>query len=188
MTKTAFAAIRIGVLALAVPLLVTACGEANPQYNYPERATARRAGSPSSYYSKPGEEQSIFGGLNLFGGKSRDDAADSGGGAGIGVNSFLWRATLDTLSFMPLTSADPFGGVIITDWYQPPESPGERFKITVYILDKALRADGVRASVFKQREYNGGWIDAAVDPSTATDIENKILTRAREIRVASNPQ
>ncbi len=111
---------------------------------------------------------------------------EGGGGAGIGVNSFLWRATLDTVSFMPLASADPFGGVIISDWYSPAETPNERFKVNVFILGRELRADGVRCSVFRQRkDANGGWIDASVDGNTGTDIENAILTRARQIRIAT---
>ena len=113
------------------------------------------------------------------------DKKDSQGGSGIGVNGFLWRASLDTISFMPLISADPFGGVIITDWYAPPESQDERFKITVYILGRDLRADGVRASVFRQlRVAGGGWIDAAVEKRTQIEIEDAILTRARQLRVA----
>jgi hypothetical protein len=113
------------------------------------------------------------------------DKKDSQGGSGIGVNGFLWRASLDTISFMPLISADPFGGVIITDWYAPPESRDERFKITVYILGRDLRADGVRASVFRQlRVAGGGWIDAAVEKRTQIEIEDAILTRARQLRVA----
>ncbi len=120
--------------------------------------------------------------IYLFGGP--DEKAPEGG-SGIGVNSFLWRASLDTTSFMPLLSADPFGGVIITDWYAPPESPGERVKITVYILGRDLRADGVRASVFRQRrDENGDWVDAAVEKQTQIDLENAILTRARQLRVA----
>ncbi len=121
-------------------------------------------------------------GIFLFGGP--DDKAPDGG-SGIGVNSFLWRASLDTMSFMPLVSADPFGGVIITDWYAPPESPGERFKITVYILGRDLRADGVRASVFRQlRDESGNWIDATVVKRTQIELEDAILTRARQLRVA----
>ncbi len=86
---------------------------------------------------------------------------------------------------MPLISADPFGGVIITDWYAPPESQDERFKITVYILGRDLRADGVRASVFRQlRDGGGGWIDATVEKRTQIEIEDAILTRARQLRVA----
>jgi hypothetical protein len=107
-------------------------------------------------------------------------------GAGIGVNSYLWRASLDTLSFMPLASADPFGGTIISDWYAPPETPDERFKTTVYILDKRLRADALRVSVFRQtRGKDGSWNDASVDPTTAGKVENAILTRARQLRLAS---
>ena len=120
--------------------------------------------------------------IYLYGGP---DERDSGSGSGIGVNSFLWRASLDTISFMPLVSADPFGGVIITDWYAPPEAPGERFKITVYILGRDLRADGVRASVFRQRrDESSNWIDATIEKQTQTELEDAILTRARQLRVA----
>jgi hypothetical protein len=129
-------------------------------------------------------------GLVLAGGCGTGDTASTNGAKGapalgVGVNSFLWRAALDTISFMPLSSADPFGGVIITDWYTPPESTEERFKMTIYILDRQLRADGVRVAVFKQRRARGGWADVAVDPRTAADLENQILTRARTIRLQS---
>jgi len=117
------------------------------------------------------------------------DQPSSGGTNGVGVNSFLWRASLDTVHFMPLVSADPFGGVIITDWYSPPDSPSERFKINIYILGRELRADGVRASVFHQKRDNGGqWIEATVDGNTSTDVENAILTRARELRLSAAQQ
>ena len=110
-----------------------------------------------------------------------------GGGSGISVNSFLWRASLDTLSFMPLASADPFGGVIITDWFAPPETGGqERFKLTVFILDQQLRADGIKVSVFRQeRQGPGEWLDAVSNTGTATDLENAILTRARQMWLAA---
>ena len=125
------------------------------------------------------------GGIYLFGGPSKGQ--NSPGSGGIAVNSYLWRATLDSISFMPLASADPFGGVIITDWYAPPETPNERFKITIYVLDRDLRADGVRAAVFKQRrDVTGNWVDAQVDPKTDSDLENAILTRARQLRLASS--
>ena len=106
--------------------------------------------------------------------------------AGIGVNSYLWRATLDTLSFMPLASADPDGGVVITEWYANPEKPDERFKCTVYILDTRLRADGLSVTVFKQvKDASGAWADAPASDQTSTDIENSILTRARQLRLAN---
>lgn len=108
-----------------------------------------------------------------------------GSGSGIAVNSYLWRASLDTMSFMPLSSADPFGGVIITDWYTPPESPNERVKVNIYILDRQLRADGLRISVFRQARDGGLWQQASVDPKTIRGIENAILRRARELRIAN---
>ncbi|HVZ92712.1 MAG TPA: DUF3576 domain-containing protein [Rhizomicrobium sp.] len=125
-------------------------------------------------------------------GSSDDTDADvgttaiSGGPARtVGVNSYLWHATLDTLSFMPLASADPFGGVVITDWYSAPSDPNERTKVTVYILDRRLRADGIKIAVFRQTRSNEGWVDAQVNPDTATKLEDAILTRARELRLAS---
>ena len=123
--------------------------------------------------------------LTNLGGNRSSEGQGSGGG-GIGVNVFLWRGSLETLSFMPLTSADPFGGLIITDWYQPVETPNERVKVSVLILDTVLRADGVKVSVFRQsRDPRGAWLDASVDPSTAVELENRILTRARELRITS---
>lgn len=101
------------------------------------------------------------------------------------VNAFLWRAALDTVTFMPLVQADPYGGVILTDWYSPPATPSERFKINLYILDAALRADGVRATIFRQELKNGVWIDAAVTAETGTQLEDTILTRARQLRQQS---
>jgi hypothetical protein len=128
------------------------------------------------------------GGINpfkMFGG--------GGGGAkapsdqpSIGVNGYLWRASLDTLAFMPLASADPYGGVIITDWYVNPERPEERFKCTVYILDSRLRADGLNVAVFKQtKDGAGGWVDSPTAGQTETDIENAILTKARQLRLSN---
>lgn len=114
---------------------------------------------------------------------SRGDEAERPEAA-IAVNGFLWRATLDTLNFMPLETADPYGGLVITDWYAAPEAPNERFKATVYLLDSRLRADGLNVVVFKQvKDAAGGWVDAEPSAQTAVDLENAILTRARELRL-----
>jgi hypothetical protein len=103
----------------------------------------------------------------------------------LGVNSYLWHATLDTLAFMPLASADPFGGVVITDWYVAPNAPDERLKVTIYIMDRALRADGLKVVVFRQTRVNGNWGDAQPSADTAHKLEDAILTRARELRLAT---
>ena len=122
----------------------------------------------------------------LGGGSGPKQVNNPDSAVSIGVNGYLWRATLDTLSFMPLASADPYGGVVITDWYINPEKPDERFKCTVYILDARLRADGLNVAVFKQNKNAGGdWIDAPSTSQTETDIENSILTRARQLRLSN---
>ena len=167
------------LILLAAALLVSGCGL---ETSYEERGeTAGQRGQRGSY----GEtRESIFGpgGISLLGGK---DEKPVPGGSPIAVNSYLWRASLDTISFMPLTSADPFGGVIITDWYSPSEVRDERFKVNIYILGRDLRADGVRAAVFRQRQDPfDGWVDADVNEDTATDLENAILTRARQLRIS----
>jgi hypothetical protein len=120
------------------------------------------------------------------GGRGGHDTDRSSAVGGIGVNSYLWRATLDTLAFMPLASADPYGGVVITDWYVNPEKPDERFKCTVYILDSRLRADGLNVTVFKEVSNGaGGWVSSPTAGQTSTDIENSILTRARQLRLSN---
>ncbi len=113
------------------------------------------------------------------GGTPKETAAQT---SGVGVNAYLWRGALDTLSFFPLVSADPFAGVIVTNWWQPPSSAEERFKATAYILGRQLRADGVRITIFRQVLQNGQWVDAPVGRSLTGDLENKVLTRARELR------
>jgi hypothetical protein len=103
----------------------------------------------------------------------------------IGVNSYLWRAAVDTVSFAPLLQADANGGVIITDWYSNPKAPGERVKLTVSILDRDLRADGLRVAASRQINQSGAWVDAPVSASTVQKLEDIILTRARDLRRAS---
>lgn len=161
--------------------VLAACGQTQAVYPDKERGdTVPRMSNE--------KREGIFGDEGLFGlnKKSKDGQGNNGGAVGIGVNSFLWRASLDTLGFMPIASADPFGGTILTDWYQMPETPTERFKLNVFIIDRALRADGVKVSVFKQtRGAEGQWVDAKVDPKMGADMENAILTRARQLRIVS---
>jgi hypothetical protein len=174
MTRTRVAGLIAGLAGLGLGIVLTACDSA--QNVFPEKAKGESAPRMSNE-----KRETVFGPEGMFG-KSKPE----GEGVGIGVNAFLWRASLDTIAFMPITSADAFGGTIITDWYQMPETPNERFKVNVFILDRTLRADGVKVSLFKQmRDASGGWADVRVDPRLGTDLENSILTRARQLRVVS---
>jgi hypothetical protein len=171
---------RIGqfVAVSAMIGFLAACSDLKVEDNYPVLVP----GTDNQY--KPRDQvsnQGIFGedGIFSFGGSKKTDQ----GGGGIGVNALLWAASLDTISFMPVTSADPFGGVILTDWFSPSETPNERFKINIFIAGRELRADGVKVAVFRQRlEPGGNWTDSPVEPRTPTNVENAILTRARQIR------
>jgi len=100
----------------------------------------------------------------------------------IGVNSYLWRASLDALAFMPLVQADSAGGVIVTDWYINPSNPGERVKVSVAILDQDLRADALRVAASRQVSQGGNWVDAPVQAATVQKLEDIILTKARDLR------
>ncbi|MEA2771160.1 MAG: hypothetical protein QOD93_4122 [Acetobacteraceae bacterium] len=166
---------------------VAACSSNNLKPNpTPPNYEGMGSGSPGDITTTRlgGEDSGTIFGI----GKTNKDSGPGGGGpgsgngSGIGVNAFLWRGALDTIAFMPLSSADPFGGVIITDWYTPPGTSGERFKATIYVLSRDLRSDGVRVNIFRQVLQNGQWIDATVAESTVADIENKVLARARRMR------
>ena len=162
-----FAVMTLGMLALG------ACTDITPAPDY-------NPGSGSESDTSP-DRETIFGkgGIKLF----NDDGNQNNSGSALGVNSFLWRATLDTISFMPVSTADPFGGVILTDWHSTKEAPNERFKLNIYILGRTLRADGIRVAVFSQtKDANGQWRDTSVPADTGTKIEDAILTRARQLR------
>jgi len=159
MTKTVKAVLAVGVATLTLSL--GGC------LGFGQKSDTTLTDAPRS---------GLFG---LGGGKSTGQAD-----AGIGVNAYLWRASLDTIAFMPLASADPWGGTIITEWYANPEKPDERFKATVYILDTRLRADALNVSLYKQVNTGGQWVDATVTAQTQIDIENAILTRARQLRLS----
>lgn len=160
-------------MALVAVLGLGACGTEAVQ-EYPT--------DPSKRNHAKGGFFSDEGGITLFDSERKRNEESDGAGAGIGVNAYLWRATLDTISFMPVASADAFGGVIITDWHSTPEAPNERFKMNIYILGRALRADGVKVAVFRQVQDGVGWRDASLPAETGTKIEDAILTKARQMR------
>jgi hypothetical protein len=151
----------------AAALLLTACG------SDPEKPTAATTIEAPPATTKAAEKSD--GGW--FGG-----SADKKGG--VAVNAYLWRASLDALSFMPMEQTDPFGGTIKTGWYTAAATPNERLRVAVYILDSRLRADALRVSVFKEaKKPSGDWVDATVDPETVTKLENLILNKARALKI-----
>ena len=172
-----------GLSLLLTAFVVTGCGL---DFSHDPIPVAKN--KSERIYEKTTQHGTIFGpdGLNSIFGSNNAELEGGGAGGAVPVNSYLWRATLDTLSFMPLASADPFGGVVITDWYAPPGgNSADRFKMTVYILSRDLRADGLRVALFRQtQDPNGDWVEAEVDGSTPVELENAILTRAREMRIA----
>jgi hypothetical protein len=172
-------AVAAMAVVVATSGLLSGCGETKAVY--PDSLNPGDHSAPTLGQQK---HETIFGPSGLFGDSGKNQ--NGSGEVGVGVNSFLWRASLDTLAFMPLASADPFGGTILTDWYELPGTHDQRFKLNVFIVDRALRADGVKVSVFKQvRGADGQWKDTAVSPKMATEIEDAILTRARQLRIVS---
>jgi hypothetical protein len=166
--------LRRGLVLFMAALVLSGCGlTADENTQYPQTELDRRRNRAGKI---TGEE-----GLTIGGGSDKEKEA---GKNPLGVNSFLWRATLDTLSFLPITAADPFGGTILTDWYEDSEAAGERFKVNVLILDRQLRADSLKISTFRQKkDGKGEWVDAPTDTSLGRKLEDTVLTRARELRV-----
>jgi muconolactone delta-isomerase len=173
------------LLALALPLLaLAACGGDNQRMVRNDEYGDWRNGAVRQ------RPLGTNAGIVIFGvDKEREErqaaAAAGGAGTGLSVNAYLWRATLDTLSFMPLASADPFGGTIITDWYSPPAAQGERFRAQAYVMGRQLRSDGVRVQIFRQAIERGQWVDSPVSTATNSGMEDQVLARARELRSQS---
>ncbi len=169
--------LRSTALLGAVALCLSACSGIETEAKYPTGLDRNQTGGDNNIY---GDRESIFGKDKGLFGKKKKSVDESP----LGVNSFLWRATLDTVSFMPLASADPFGGVILTDWYTDPASPNERVKINAFVLGRELKAEGIRVRTFRQELVKGQWRDAQVSEATARKLEDAVLTRARELRIA----
>lgn len=164
---------RYSYLVLSALLVTAGCGKIESEAKYPTGIDRSAVGTNEIYEKNP----SIFGEGGILG-ERKETNNDT-----ITVNSYLWRAALDTISFMPIESADPFGGTILTGWYSAPESPNEQTKMNVLVLGKQLKATGIKVNVFKQVRSGGGWADAAVDPSVGRKLEDAILTRARQYRI-----
>ena len=158
------------------------CSADGVEYRYPEKVRGK--------YVMPDEKTQEADGDKLFGAKGIDlFSKQKAPETQIGVNSYLWQAALKTLSFMPLASADPFGGVILTDWHSPSSVKDERFRLNVLILSKTLRADGLKVAVFRQvKNEKDEWTDIKSDPAVALKMENAILTEARRMRLSATGQ
>ena len=171
---------RTAAFGLLLPLLAAACGGDNQRMVRNDEYGDWRNGAVRQ------RPLGTSAGIVLFGvDKEREERQASAAGTGLSVNAYLWRAALDTLSFMPLASADPFGGTIITDWYSPPAAQGERFRAQAYVMGRQLRSDGVRVQIFRQTLERGQWTDSLVSTATNSEMEDKVLARARELRSQS---
>ena len=163
------------ILAFSILVLLTACSDNSSKENKApvDKEDQRKLG----FGSLMGDDFLTFG----SGKKGK-----SGGAFAATVNPYLWRASLDSISFMPLASADAFGGVIVTDWYVDPKAQNEKLKITIFITDQVLRADALKVIVYKQAKMkDGSWANSNADPAVATELENIILTKARQLRIHS---
>lgn len=166
--------IKTTIGALLSGMVLAACnGLPSTQPTYPDELAEKYKATGGSVLGSPG--------FKLF----DDQAGKDDTGGGLAVNAYLWRATLDTISFMPMLQVDAFGGVIITDWYSSEDAKNERLKVNAYILGRELRANGIKISVFKQVRNAAGaeWEDAEVAKDVATKLEDAILTRARQLHI-----
>ena len=154
-------------------ILITGCEGMSVDRSYPD-PLARKKTTKGKLF---GEE-----GITLFNSKEKKQS-QSNTIAGMSLNKYLWRASLDVISFIPLISADPFGGTIITDWYTPTGTSGERFKLNIFILDEKFSVNSLKVSAFSQKKNsNGVWIDSSTSPNFQVNIENAIFSRARQIK------
>lgn len=158
-------------------LSLSACGS-DPEKPQPTADIPPPPAPPAAEAAKTDSGSGMFGWLGSSSGGKPDNRK------GVAVNAYLWRASLDALSFMPMDQTDPFGGVIKTGWYIPPSTPNERLKVSVFILDSRLRAEAVRVTIFKEaKKPTGEWAEASVDPDTVTKLENVILDKARTLKI-----
>ena len=102
------------------------------------------------------------------------------------VNAYLWRGALETINFMPLSSADPIGGTIITDWYSTNENQNERCKLNIFISGKKLSTENLKVTSFCQEYKNPNWINKKIDQDNNIKIENAILNKAKKFKIQSS--
>ena len=167
-----------GLLSLVIltSIILTGCANNFKLPDWVDAEASRERAQEREQKRDGGPSGKIQNNLTLF----QTDTPDKG--ASIGVNALLWRASLDAISFMPLDQADPYGGVITTEWYINPDKPNERYKIIIYILDRSLRADAVRVAFFMQQLVDGEWVNVTTSDETRITLDNSILTKARQLK------
>lgn len=168
----------LSLMTVTFLMAVSGCSGVEKEAKYP--TGERRTPDQGDIYTK---QEGIFGPDGIsFGTGDKDEEVQNG----IGVNAYLWRATLDTVSFLPVASADPFGGVILTDWYSDEATPNRRYKLNVFITSKELRASALKVALFRQERVSekGEWRDVAVSSEDSRKVEDAILNKARQLRIA----
>ena len=172
--RSSFSALRRSFFSLLLVSVLAACGSLNVEADYPQNdnLASEESGSIFDFFRRDEVDKAAM-----------QTAAPVSAG-GLGVNALLWQSSLDTLSFMPLAAADPVGGVIITEWYNDPSATDERVKINLVISGRELRADALRVSVFRETNRRGQWVSTAASSKAARQLENIILTRARDLATA----
>tara|TARA_B100000575_G_scaffold293509_1_gene305150 strand:- start:1266 stop:1871 length:606 start_codon:yes stop_codon:yes gene_type:complete len=117
------------------------------------------------------------------GGKQKQDSV---GTYSMPINKFLWQGALNTVNFMPLTSADPMGGTILTDWYSTTSNENERCKLNIFISGSELKTQNLKVTSFCQDFKNQKWVNKTTDPDNNIKIENAILNNAKKLRLQSS--
>ena len=166
------------ILSLVICLgLLSACGGLKSERNYkdyhPDVGEDRRNAKMKSIITQNDEP------IVIYGDKKNSQNSNGSGMAG----SYLWKAALESISFMPLVSSDSNGGAIITDWYADPSTPNEQFKFNIFILSSELQVTSIKVTAFKQVRQNGSWHSAHVSKDLAKNIEENILKKAIALRV-----
>lgn len=176
---------RLAII-LALSAALAACGTLRVENEYPEsdNAATEESGSIFDFFSFGSDSDEA----TPAAAAGDTDTTATAAPQGLAVNADLWRAALETTSFLPLASADPIGGTVITDWYNDPGQNNERVKVNIVISGLELRADGVRVSMFREKRVNGRWTSVAASPRAERQMENIILTKARDYYIARTPR
>lgn len=169
--------------AASLSLMLAACA-ASPSVEQP----GAQPGAPDAQTAASKEPEDIDTEATIWtvlGLAKKESVKEPGPKTGRSVSPILWQAALDTLDFVKFASEDPLTGSIVTDWYSPPDKPNDRYRVNVFILSRALHSDSLAVTVDRQeRSSNGQWAETTIAKQVETDLENAILSRARQLKRA----